>query len=94
MVIDDFHIVGVAGLPPKAETPLFIDPDAVLPGALTFQLLEPVSGRSPQIVQSIRRIKQSELLQSNSPDVRPSAGMALHPEPFGIPTPKPGNHFG
>ena len=51
MVVDDFHIVGVAIPPNEADAILIIDSDAVLAFALAVQSLQPVSGRNIQIIQ-------------------------------------------
>jgi len=51
MVVDDFHVVGVALPPHEADAILIIDPDAVLALALAVQRFQPVSGRHTQIIQ-------------------------------------------
>ena len=51
MVVDDFHIAGVAVSPHEADAILIIDSDAVLALALAVQSLQPVSGRNVQIIQ-------------------------------------------
>ena len=43
VVIDYFNIVGIAFMPPEADSPLVIDPDAMLPLPISFQLLKTVS---------------------------------------------------
>ena len=48
MVVDDFHVVGVAIPPHEADAILIIDPDAVLALALAVQRFQPVSGRHTQ----------------------------------------------
>jgi hypothetical protein len=49
VVIDDLYIVGVTVAPPEADSPSFVDPDAVLASAITRQLLETVAGRDTQV---------------------------------------------
>jgi hypothetical protein len=63
MVVDDFHIVGVAVPPHEADTILIIDSDAVLSLALAMQGLQPVSGGNIQIIQRHGGMQQEELLQ-------------------------------
>ena len=63
MVVDDFHIVGVAIPPNEADAILIIDSDAVLAFALAVQSLQPVSGRNIQIIQRHGGMQQEELLQ-------------------------------
>ena len=52
MVIDDFHIAGIAVPPHEADAIMIIDSDAVLTLSLAVQSLQPVSGRNIQIIQS------------------------------------------
>ena len=63
MIVDDFHIVGVAFRPHEAYAILIIDPNAVLALALAVQQLQPVSGRHAQIIQRHRGMQQEELLE-------------------------------
>jgi hypothetical protein len=44
MVVDDFHVAGIALPPHEADAILIVDPDAVLALALAVQRLQPVSG--------------------------------------------------
>jgi hypothetical protein len=63
MVVDDFHVVGVAISPLEADAILIIDSDAVLTFALAVQSLQPVSGRYTQIIQRHGGMQQEELFQ-------------------------------
>jgi hypothetical protein len=63
MVVDDFHIVGVAIPPHEADTRLIIDSDAVLALALALQSFQPVSGGDTQIIQRHGGMQQEELFQ-------------------------------
>ncbi len=63
MVVDDFHVVGIAIPPHEADAILIIDSDTVLALALAVQSLQPVSGRHTQIIQRHRGMQQEELLQ-------------------------------
>ena len=51
VVIDDFHVVGVAVSPTEADAPLIVNPDAVLAFALPLQGFEPIGRRNAQIIQ-------------------------------------------
>lgn len=44
VVIGDLDIVGVTVFPAEAETPLIVDPDAVLPRAGAFERFQAVLG--------------------------------------------------
>ena len=65
MVVCDFDAVCVAVLPFKADSPLVIDPDAVLPGTVPRKLLQTVRGRDPEIVQSYGSVEHTQLAQSS-----------------------------
>ena len=43
MVVNDFDIVGITFMPTEAQPPSIIDPDGVLPFAITLERLEPIS---------------------------------------------------
>jgi hypothetical protein len=63
VIIHDLNVVGVAAPPPKARTPPIVDPDAVLPGTVARQLLEPVAGRDSQVIQRFGRVENDKLSQ-------------------------------
>lgn len=50
MVIHDFNIIGIAVFPSKTNTPLPIDADAVLAGAVAVQRLKPVAGQGHKVL--------------------------------------------
>jgi len=43
MVVNDFDIVGITFMPTEAQPPLIINPDGVLPFAITLERFEPIS---------------------------------------------------
>jgi hypothetical protein len=51
VIVHDFHIERLPIVKAEANAPLIVDADAVLPGAIAFQRLQPVSGRALQITQ-------------------------------------------
>ena len=67
MIIDDLDIVGLAIVPPETNTPLVIDPNAVLAVSITRELFQAISRRDAQVIQSFRRINEQEL-SSAPPD--------------------------
>jgi hypothetical protein len=58
MIVCDFHVVGVARLPPKADPPPLVDADAVLAFAVSFQLLSSsvIIPGAPRRIPAIRAI--------------------------------------
>jgi hypothetical protein len=49
VVAENFHVKSVAHPPNKADTPLIINPNAVLTFAISVQSLKAISGRRSQI---------------------------------------------
>jgi hypothetical protein len=45
MIISDLHFIGVSIPPQKADSPLIVDPDTVLPLSVARQLLKAVARR-------------------------------------------------
>jgi hypothetical protein len=50
VIICDFDLIGSVSLPDKTNSPLLVDPDAVLTGPIPFQLLQPVSRQGQQVL--------------------------------------------
>lgn len=51
MVVGDLDIVGIAIFPAEADSPMVIDPDAPLTGAIAGKLLQPIAGRDAKKVE-------------------------------------------
>ena len=79
MVIDQFHLVGIAVSPNKAQSPLIVDADAVLAFPVARQCLQPIAGRHPKIVQVPRVVEDHELLLRPSLESQRKSG---YPAPF------------
>jgi hypothetical protein len=60
MIVYNLNIVGVIIAPSKADSPLVVNANTVLPLALTRQFLETISWRHPKVFQSFRRVKKEE----------------------------------
>jgi hypothetical protein len=52
MIIGDFNKKGVSVAPDKADAPLVINSNAVLPGAVAFQSFKAVSGWNAQVLKT------------------------------------------
>jgi hypothetical protein len=61
VIVNDFHIFGPGRSPSEADSPLFIDSDAVLPIAIALQRLEPIAGRAAQVSQIVGGIQYEQL---------------------------------
>ena len=51
MVVDDLHIVGISVTPDKADAPLIVDANAVLPSAVTFERFQVITRGRGQITK-------------------------------------------
>lgn len=63
VIVYDFHVMGVVLAPNKADTPLIVDADAVLPDPIAFQNFQSVAGRRPQICHIHCRVQDFEFPQ-------------------------------
>jgi hypothetical protein len=70
MIVYDFNIVSVSLAPTEADTPLVVDPNAVLPLPVSGQFLKAISWRDKKIIQLLRRIQQEKLPLSDAPQIR------------------------
>jgi hypothetical protein len=85
VIIDDRHVVGVAIPPSETDPPLIVDANAVLPGPITAQLLQAVSGRDAKIIQDLRRVDRNKLPEHNPSQLgRVTADRLARKEALGI----------
>ena len=69
MVIDDLNVVRIAITPPKANPPLIVDPDAVLPLSVTGQRLQPIARWGFQVAKAARAMNLGQLSVGGPHDV-------------------------
>jgi hypothetical protein len=53
-------------MPPKADSPLIVNSNAMLTLSVAGELLEPVSGWNEQVLQRFGRVQHQELTQSRA----------------------------
>lgn len=70
VVINDLDVKGVSVFPDETDTPLIVDPDAVLPRAVAAEPLEAVARRNQKVLERLSAVKDQQLSQCNSLDVR------------------------
>src|SRR5262245_16279757 len=63
VIIDNRDVVRVAVAPGETDPPLVVDADAVLPGAITAQLLQLIARRDAQVVQDLGRVDCDEFAE-------------------------------
>jgi hypothetical protein len=92
MVINNFNLLGMAIGPNKANTPLVVDADAVLPSSVATQSFQPVAGRYTQKVKTRRGMYLLQFPNSHGCNVR----KPCHPSPvkqqFGVRVAEALNH--
>ena len=66
MVVDDRDVECISVSPTKAYAPLVVDPNAVVTGAITAELLQAISRWNAQIVELFARIELDELASRHS----------------------------
>ncbi len=69
MIIGDFYVSRVAILPGKANAPLIVYPNAVLPRPVAAQFFQPVCRRYTQVDEIFRIIDHAQLSQGNLLDI-------------------------
>ena len=72
MVVDDLDIVRIAIVPYEAETPLVVDPYAVLASSIALERFEAIPGRHFQIIQSASDLELSQFAPRDRSDVHES----------------------
>lgn len=71
MIVAELDVVRVAIIEPKADAPLIIDRDGMLPCTVAFECVEPVAGRNAQVGHLRRHMHRFELSQGAARDVGP-----------------------
>jgi hypothetical protein len=69
MIVRDLNVLGARAGPSKADTKLVVDADAVLPGTVSLQCLQPVAWRNPKVIESAGDFQLSELATGDGFDV-------------------------
>ena len=93
MIIDDFHIVGIAPEPAEADAPLVIDADAVLADAVAMEPLEAIPRGDSEVLKAHRSVQYPQLAESGALHVRAELPDRLAvKEPFGVLIPEALDH--
>jgi hypothetical protein len=92
MVVRDFDVVGVTLAPGKTDSPLVVDPNAVLSLAVPVQLLQPIAGKDAENSKIIRCVEHVELPKRRAFDgAKLPAGLPMK-EPLGLIAPEGFDH--
>jgi hypothetical protein len=71
VIVRDLDVVSVTFAPDKADSPLVVDPDAMLTGAVSLQSLQSIARGHSQIMQAHGSIEHQQLLATRPPNVTP-----------------------
>jgi hypothetical protein len=66
MVVDYLHLVDVALVPNKADSPAVIDSDTILAMAVSLESFQTVSRRNAQIIDGFGPVKHAQFAQGGS----------------------------
>lgn len=95
MIICDFHLLCIAVAPDEANPPLIIHPDAVPANPVTFESLQPISGRGKHIPQKPRPVQIFQLAPGRILNIwRQFAGTFATEDPLRLLARKTSNHIG
>jgi hypothetical protein len=67
VVVRDFDVVGIGGIPPEADSVLRIDADTVLPKPITGHPLQSVRRRGRQILHANSMVQLVQLASRDRP---------------------------
>jgi hypothetical protein len=70
MIIDDLDVVCVSVTPTKTNSPLIVNPNAVLTFAAAFKRLEPISGRNHHLPELRRSMQTQQFTAGDTLNVR------------------------
>jgi len=73
MVINYLNILGALRSPHKANSPLIVDADAVLPLPTSLQSFESIAWWNAQIIKNLRPVKLFQLSKRRTLDIDPEA---------------------
>jgi hypothetical protein len=93
VIVDDLHLVRVSIAPSEADSPLIVDPDAMLTRPIAPQRFQPVAGRYAQEVQRCRGIHLNQFPQCDPQQIwRQSSRRHAAEKFFGFSVGKALNH--
>jgi hypothetical protein len=93
VIIHDFHVEGIALFPVEADSPLIIDPYAVLSGTVPAKHFETISWRHTEVIKGSGIVDHTKLSPGYLLDILRQSPRALSmPDLFGFLCPKTLNH--
>lgn len=77
MIIYDFDVQDIPGVPLEAHTPLVVDANTILSAPVTVQSFQAIRGRHTQILQCLRPIQHTQLAQRDLLNIGGQSARAL-----------------
>lgn len=84
MVINDLHILSAMPRPTEADSPLIIDPNAVLPLTVAPQSLQAIARRNAQVIEASGDLELPQLATSDGRDALKAPDTLSTREGFGV----------
>src|SRR5690349_11572126 len=69
VIVLDLNALCIPVAPPEAQSPLIVDPDAVLSGPVALQCLQPIGWRHTKVIQRCGAVEHAQLSSSGGLDV-------------------------
>jgi hypothetical protein len=69
MVGNDLDLVRIAVLPAKADPPLIVETNTVLPDPIALELLEPVARRDTKVLEGLGGVHGSQFPQHDASEI-------------------------
>jgi len=92
MIVDNFDVLHAGRAPTKADTILFVHPDAVLAFPATFERLEPIARWDPKVAKTAGDLKLTQLSSRGRLDAPETPNSFAGGEGFSIRTAERQNH--
>lgn len=92
MIINDLDLVSVSINPPETDSPLIVDANAVLSGAISFQTFEAVAVRKSQVLKPSGTCKQFKLSAGDSFDRHETTDKFVICQPLSVARTEGSNH--
>jgi hypothetical protein len=93
VIVDDLHVEGIGSDPAKANPPLIVDADAVLPETISGELLQMVCRRNLEVGEARGSIQHDKLAKCDAKEIRRKPANPFPTEqPSGVRVAKAADH--
>jgi hypothetical protein len=80
VIVNDLNFVGIAILPPKADTPLLVHANTVLADSIAPELLQSIARRHAEVLELLGRVHRHKFAQHRALEIRRIASDGLASE--------------